>query len=223
MSSLVRNTISLLLAATALAACRADGPAGDGGGGIRVPIPPPNPNALCTAGAPAGSVVSIAEAGLLCQLTDPLNGVLDTCNITDPAKAIDGDFDTFAVAEYDLGALDPALAGSVTLTTDLPGPVPAGQVAGFIVSFPGGIVDASLLRNLTVTTSLNGTQQETVTSTGTLDLDVLGLIGGTDKALVGLRNTKAYNSVSLRVDSTLLTADVTHAVNIYDTCINAAP
>lgn len=230
MSAELLRRLAPLAVVAALAGCWADGADTTGGGGgvtppptpTPTPLPPPDPNLLCNAGAPAGTVVSVAEAGLLCTLTDPLNGVLDTCNITSPANAIDGNFDTFATAEYDVGALDPALAGSVSLTADLPAPVAAGNVAGFVISFPGGTLDASLLRNVTVSTALNGTAQESVTSTGSLDLDVLGLVGGTDQALVGLRNTKPYNSVTITVDSTVVSADVTHSVNIYDACISAA-
>ncbi|HUP92284.1 MAG TPA: hypothetical protein VM074_08560 [Solimonas sp.] len=181
-------------------------------------------NYRCITGAPAGSTSTATEAGLLCQLTDPLSGIVDTCNVSDVANASDGDLASFATMQYALGLLDPDLGGSETVTVDLPGTVPAGQPAAFLIDFPGGeIANASVLRSLTLTTLLNGTVQDTFALDNTLELDILGLMGPTDPALVGGFATQPYNQISLTVDAALLTADLFDAVRVYDACLAVTP
>ncbi|MBI3171586.1 MAG: hypothetical protein HYZ32_03220 [Hydrocarboniphaga effusa] len=223
-----------------LAACTASDPlggiipgAGDGGGGDCLllvmgvcVVGGPNtglPNHTCTQVAPAGSTVTVAESGPLCALTDPLNPTLNTCDVVDAALAVDGDYDSPARAQYVVGAVDPALEGFVSLTVDLPEVVNAGQVAAFLVQYPGGTVDASVFRGLTVSTALAGAEQETQTFDTLLDLDVLGLIGESPKVVVGFPNTQPYDRLTLTVDALLATADVINAVDIFEACLNAAP
>lgn len=180
----------------------------------------------CIATAPPGSVSTVSETGLLCTLTDPLNAILDTCSIQNPVAAIDGNFNSFATAQYAVGALDPALGGSVTLTVDLPGPVAAGQVAAFAVDFPAAtLVNISLLRDLTVSTALNGTAQEAHGANNAAQLDLLGtnIAGSPGRILVGFANSKPYNQLSLTVSAQLLSADLMNAVNIHEACIAATP
>lgn len=214
--------------------CRADGEGSGGGaggggtggtvGGGTVGGGGPIGNFRCVAGAPAGSVASATEAGFLCSLTDPLNPLIETCAVTDIANAADGNLSSFATVQYVLGALDPALGGSMTVNVGLPATFGPGQPAAFLIDFPGGeIVNASILRSLTLTTLLNGTVQETFALDNTLELDILGLLGPSDPALVGGFATQPYNALALTVDAALLTADALDAVRIYDACLAVAP
>ena len=93
-----------------------------------------------------------------------------------------------------------------------------------MVDVPGAsLLDASVLRSFTVRTLLNGSVQETASQTGTLALDVVGLIGGSGKSLVGFVATKPYNQVSISVSAMLLTADLPDAARVYEPCLALAP
>jgi hypothetical protein len=173
------------------------------------------PNHTCTAVAPAGSQVTTAESGLVCTVADA------ACGVENEAAVIDRNYETFATIQYVLGAIDPALGGTVSVAVDLPGPVAAGSVAAFLVEFPGGVLDLSLLRTLTVSTALNATEQEEAFFDSVLALDVLGLVPGSGRVLVGFRNTLPYNTLTLTVDALLATLDVTGAVRVHEACINA--
>jgi len=235
-----------IVVAMMLAGCTANGGFGDDGGGngggdggggdsclLRDPVtgiciiggPDTGlPNFTCTQVPAAGSTLTVSETGPLCTLTDPLNAALNTCDVENPNLTLDRDYDSAATVQYVVGALDPALGGVVSLAIGLPSTVPAGQVAAFVVDYPGGMVlDASLLRALNVVTTLDGVEQETTFFETLLDLDVLGLIGGSGKIVVGYPNTLPYNGLTLRVDATLLTGDITNAVNVYEACLNGAP
>lgn len=198
------------------------GAAGGGGAGGGSGIG--NLGALsCVRFAPTGSATSITEAGVLCQLTNPLNALIDTCSVVNPLNAIDGNVVTSAQMQYTVGALDPALGGSITLTVDLPMTIAAGQVAAFDIEFPGATLQAGLLDRLVVSTFRDGIPQETRGISATAQVDLLGtpLVGG-GRGLVGLITTDSYNRLSLTLDSTLLDADVVNpAVNVYEACIQA--
>lgn len=236
----VMKCAAMILGGMLLAGCSANDPlgginpgAGDGGGDDCLVIVLGNcvsggpntglPNHTCTHVAPAGSTVTVAESGPLCMLTDPLNPALNTCDVVDAPLAVDGDYDSPARAQYVLGAVDPALEAFVSLTVDLPEVVNAGQVAAFLVAYPGGTVDASVFRGLTVSTALAGVEQESETFDTPLDLDVLGLLADGQKVVVGFPNTMPYDRLTLTVDALLATVDVVNAVDIYEACLNAAP
>ncbi|HXG28932.1 MAG TPA: thrombospondin type 3 repeat-containing protein [Nevskiales bacterium] len=190
---------------------------GDGLGDACDPSTPVT-NFACTERAPAGTTTAEADGGVLCTLLGDL-----ICDVQNPNNAIDGDDDSFATVQYSVGALDPLLGGSESLLVNLPADEPAGQVAAFIIDVPGGLVDASLLRNFTVTTLNNGTVQEARGAGQTLELDLLGLLGGSGRSLIGFQNTQPYDQVVFTVNSTLLSVDVLDAVRVYETCLNAAP
>lgn len=226
-----------------LAACTANGGLGDGGGvnpgtgdgtggdcllsvgGLCVIGGPGTelPDHTCTQVPPGGAALTVAEAGLLCTLTDPLSPALNTCDVLDAPLMVDGSYDTPARVQYVVGAVDPLLGGNISLTVDLPVVVNAGQVAAFLVQYPGGLVDASVIRGLTVTTALAGVEQESNTYDTVLDLDVLGLMGASEKVLVGFPNTQPYNRITLTVDAFAASADVFNAVDVFEACLNARP
>lgn len=176
-------------------------------------------NYHCTATDPAGSVATATEAGLLCGLAD------NVCSVENENSAADRNYDSFGTIDYALGALDPLLGGSTGIDVQLPGTVAAGgsNVAAFLVEFAGGVVDAGLLRTLTVRTTSNGALQEEAFLDSLLGLDVLGLIPGTGKVLVGFHNTMPFNGMSLTADATLAAADVTGSLRVYEACIAAEP
>jgi len=210
------------------------------GVGDACPAGPTLPFAGCSTIAPNTSVVSKTESGLICMITETLTGsLLDSCAVQSPTLAVDQNLTTFATVQYDVGllglipTLGPALSGSIILTTTLPAPVAANQFAGFIMSIPGGTVDLSLLRNITITTRLAGSGQPGEQAGGNMfDLDLLGQgvagpAGGFDDTIfsLGFANTAPYDEVSLEIDASLLTVDLLEAVRVYETCtaVVAAP
>lgn len=232
--------IAASLALLLLAGCTADpggsaqdggsgGPGGgDGGGGdclIRDPVtnlcilgPGTDlANYRCTASAPSGSVATVTEGGLLCTLGEAV------CSVENVNSSADRNYDSFAVIDYALGAVDPLLGGSAGINVALPGSIPAGQVAAFLVEFAGGIVDAGVLRALVVSTEVNGVPQEQAALDSLLGLDVIGLIPGTGKVLVGFSNTLPYNGLTLTADATLVAADTTGSLRVYEACVGAEP
>jgi hypothetical protein len=235
MLATTRLTGSLL--ALALAACTANGgDAGGGGGsgngdgaggeclleigGLCVIGGPGSdlPNLRCTQTVPAGSAATFTTAGPLCTVTAPLEG----CIVYDPELAADGDYDTFATVDQVAGVVDPLLEGSITLSVQS-GPVAAGRVAAFLVSLPGGNVDANIFRGLTVSTSLGGVEQESATFDSLLQLDVLGIVGDFGKVLVGFSNTMIYDQLHLTTDAFVVGADIFDTVSVYEACTDAAP
>jgi hypothetical protein len=175
------------------------------------------PNHVCTQTAAAGSVVSTEVFGPFCALGDM------ACAVHDPELAIDGDFDTFATMIYSLGLLDLLSEGGVSLTVDLPGSIPAGQVAAFLVNLPGGVLEAGVLETLSVSTELNGTPAESRSFSTVLTVDVLGVVPDSGLVLVGFVNEQPYNRLTLTSSASLLALDLGDDVHVHEACVNAVP
>ena len=180
----------------------------------------------CTQYTLPGATVAEVKSGLLCTL---LGGA--ACGLIDGVNAIDGAPFTAAEVVYRAGLLDPLLQGSSGLKVILPQVVPAGRLASFDVAVDTGLLAATVGRNITVSTSLNGVPAES-RGTGTLlALEVFNLrrvLGieldaDVQRGLVGFVNTMPYNEVELTVSSAILTVDLTPALKVYDTCLNGAP
>ncbi|MBU3821595.1 DUF11 domain-containing protein [Flavobacteriaceae bacterium XHP0103] len=82
----------------------------------------------------------------------------------------------------------------------------AGTNTGFIIRDTNDLLQADLLNTLTVTTYLNGTEQESETGAGLLALEALGLVNITPSEtdgfnLVGFTTTLPYDEVQLTVGS----------------------
>ncbi|WP_034385931.1 Ig-like domain-containing protein [Deinococcus sp. YIM 77859] len=73
----------------------------------------------------------------------------------------------------------------------------AGQVVGFAVRRPGGLLDLGVLTNLTLVTYLNGQPQETRSGASVLDLALL--TPGSDIQTVAFRTSQPFDSVELRL------------------------
>ncbi|HUS25375.1 MAG TPA: thrombospondin type 3 repeat-containing protein, partial [Candidatus Binatia bacterium] len=196
---------------------------GDGDGDACDP-PPVLEARQCSGGAPVGSTVSVQQSGILCTLTDPAAPLLRTCDVVSPDNVIDRDFDSFAILQYNVGAFDTqGLGGSETVRVKLPAPVPANRIAAFIIDVPGGTVDASIMRNFTVSTRRNNAPAETHGAQNTFELDLLGQLSDPVRRLVGFLNTQPYDELAFTVDSSLVTVDLTDAVRVYEACTASIP
>jgi hypothetical protein len=180
---------------------------------------------VCTATAPSGSTTEVGTGGLIggpltTLLTLLGGGSLTTLlsSVTSPDNVIDSDlssFATFTTTAGGLGALN-----SVDLNVLLPGAMNlVGSYAVFGISFPAGTVDLSLLDQITVTTFLNSTQQETVV----FDSIVLDLLGqnafGGEPIWFGLLATKNFNRVALSLSSALLSVNLGEALYAHELCL----
>jgi hypothetical protein len=195
----------------------------DGDGVAETPVAP-GQGFVCEGRAPSGSTTEVGTGGLVGgPLTALLLGLgggsLTTLlnSVTEPNNVIDGKLPTFATFTTTAGGL--GALNSVDLNVRLPGAMNlVGSYAVFGISFPAGTVDLSVLDQITVTTFLNSTQQETVVF-DSIVLDLLGqnLFGG-DPIWFGLLATKNFNRVTLSLSSGLLSANVGEALFAHELC-----
>jgi hypothetical protein len=179
---------------------------------------------VCEQLAPSGSTTEVGTDGLVGgPLTTLLNllggGSLTTLtnSVTSPDNVIDGQLGTYATFTTTAGGL--GALNSVDLNVLLPGAMNlVGSYAVFGISFPGGTVDLSLLDQITVTTFLNSTEQETVVF-DSIVLDLLGQnVFGGEPIWFGLLATKNFNRVSIAVSSAVLSANVGEQLYVHELC-----
>jgi hypothetical protein len=197
----------------------------DGGRNGNIPPGTNITDYVCTSYARSGSTTAVTEEGALCALTDPLNPLLNTCDVVNPDNAKDRNPDTFSEMLYTVGAADVALGGSINLTVSLPNMVQPGHVAAFDVQSPGTVLTAEVLEDIVVAASVNGVEVESAGSGEPLELILFGtpLVGG-ERRLVGFVNTMAYNELTIKFASTVLGAAVlSAALNVHEACTHAAP
>lgn len=105
-----------------------------------------------------------------------------------------------------------AISGSKYVDVTYSGPaIPAGGQAGFVIKNNGGLLNASLLGGITITTYLGNQLQETATTTG----GVLSakLLSGGQKQFVGFKTTKPFDEIKFTVSST--SVDLSAGINFY--------
>ena len=211
------------------------GPANDGTGPSNItqggkPVAPPL-HFICTTGATAyGDVTTqVGANGLvgdqLTALLDQLGGASATTllnSVINPNNVIDGKLSTFATFQL-TASLFGGPIDSVDLSVVMPAgvTVPAGKFAVFGISFPSDTVGLSLLQNATVSTSLAGVEQESNVETNALLLSLLGATVVGDPALwLGVETTKPYDTATLSLAPTVLSADVGDALHAYEMCVD---
>lgn len=181
-------------------------------------------NFVCQQGAKAyGDVTTEVGAnglvgGLLSTLLDLLGADTVTRllnSVTDEPYAVDGHLATYSTFSLTLGLLG-GLLSSVDESVLFPSQVPAGTFAVFGVSFPTALVDLSLFNQISVTTYLGDTEQETTTYSQS-DLDLLGLTAD-QPAFIGLKSHKAFDRVTIGLTPGLLSVDVGDAMHVHELC-----
>lgn len=180
-------------------------------------------NFVCTRSA---GRTATTEAGVNGLLGDSiLGGLLGTLgaetvtrllgSVTEPERAIDGDFHTYSTFTRTLDLL--GLVTSVDQSVIYEDPVAAGGYAVFALGFPIATVELALVNTVTVTTFNGDTEAESV-SRSVNALDLLGLIGVSDRfAFVGVKTTEPYTRATIALSSGLA-VNVGEAMHVYDFC-----
>jgi hypothetical protein len=137
--------------------------------------------------------------------------------VNNPDNVLSSNAAEFATIDLDLSVL----TGAAALEVIAPAGVtyPAGQIAGYTVSVPGAPLDASVIPQITISTSLNGTTQDTATFTQLLSANLLELLTNDTPFFLGVQTTKAFDSVEISADPVLASALAT--LDVYQACSNA--
>ncbi|MDT0495990.1 Ig-like domain-containing protein [Algiphilus sp. W345] len=139
------------------------------------------------------------------------------CLVDDEINVIDDDFDNFAKMIIPVGLLQGYT--QITVSAAEGTEFAAGGVPGFIISRPANaLLSAELISQLTVTTLLDGEEQQTTNEIMPLRLTLLGLLGDEQQVLVTLPEPAAepHDALRLRFSSGLLSALAT--TNVYSAC-----
>ncbi|MBF9238612.1 T9SS type A sorting domain-containing protein [Hymenobacter sp. BT683] len=121
-------------------------------------------------------------------------GIVSVCGfngIEDPEHAVDKDLSNYATFNNLATVSCPS---ALTVALEGSQPAPAGYYAGFVIgSGSDGLLDASVLSGLRVTTYLNGVKQESQTGIGVLELRLLP----DGKTQVSFPSTLAFDEVKI--------------------------
>ena len=137
--------------------------------------------------APNATAVSAPEGGILCL----------GCDVQNPNSAIDTDLLSLATITAPVSLLG---ASSVLSVDDTSTTYPVGRRVGFVIADPAGaLLTATLLQNITVRATLNGTVVSSADLGSLLNLDLLGtsLIGGVAPSYASFVPTSQFNGVDL--------------------------
>ncbi|MEE4000731.1 hypothetical protein V1T75_10310, partial [Tenacibaculum sp. FZY0031] len=134
------------------------------------------------------------------------------CGISDAGNIIDTDSSSFASVSTLIGL---GVTHTLTITDNTAGEfLESGGYAGFLIENTS-LLQADLLNAITVTTYLDGVQQETNTSTSLLTLD--SPILGTDQFYVGFYTSANYDAIEISISSL---AGIASTTNIYAAVTN---
>ncbi|MES2682188.1 MAG: hypothetical protein V4650_01615 [Pseudomonadota bacterium] len=182
---------------------------------------------VCTAGARTygpNPTTEVRVNGLVGSAVTDLLDMLGAGTVTQlqnsvVAKELVVDNNLSTAAQYNLsvGLLGGAIS-SIDLAVGLNSPAPAAKFAVFLLTFPIGTVEASLIQSVTVTTFLGGVQQDQAV----IDASTLDLAGQVSTAetirFVGLKATLPYDEATISLSPTLVSANVGNAMNVHELC-----
>ncbi|TXF89115.1 tandem-95 repeat protein [Neolewinella aurantiaca] len=164
-------------------------------------------NGTCSDTVSVLYVDSAASSGCNDPITGPdvivdnsgaIGGICLLCNTGDAQNVVDGNLRNFL--EYnDLVSL----LGSSSLISvkDTVNVYPAGSRAGYVIAFPGGLLNASVLSGIEIRTYLNDILQETGNTS--LGLVTAAALGGANQQRVGFVTTLPYDEVEILYNSTV--------------------
>lgn len=110
---------------------------------------------------------------------------------------VDDDLSSYATVDLLASAI-----GEASISMKLPYSVPGGSEAGYLISIDGSLLGVGALSNFTLTTYLNGTQQESYGSNSPLvSLSLLG--GGSNLNYLSFTTQSAFDEIQLTIDANL--------------------
>lgn len=181
---------------------------------------------ICTASAQSrfGSTTEVGANGLVGGTLTPLLNTLGAGpattllnSVVDKDLTIDGDILTGSTFTLPVGLLL-GLVDTVDQSVLLPTAQPAGTFAVFGVILPPGTVQLSLTDTISVTTFLNGVEQETQDFDQTA-LDLLGFTAlGDSIGFFGLRSTQPFDRATISLNQLLVSANVGPAMYVHEMC-----
>ncbi|MFD1582346.1 cartilage oligomeric matrix protein, partial [Microbulbifer halophilus] len=131
------------------------------------------------------------------------------CSVTDEGFVIDNNLDNAARI-----SVPAALTGSAFIqVTDTSQTYTGAHRVGFVVQNPDTVIDLTLLETITITTLLNGTEQESFTGSSLVALSVLG---GGDQALVSFDSTLDFNQVQIDLGAL---ASLVNDLDVFSACV----
>lgn len=167
---------------------------GDGIGDACDPIDDSDPETAYTCGTAESApfkpfrspgATAVGDTSLLC-----LNGCVDS-----PENVVDSNFLNSAMINAPLN-----LVGTVDLKAVDNGEIYEGpNRLGVAIVEPDQLLSLSLLGTLTVTTGLNGAEQETFTDLTLANLDLLGQLNGGEAGFLVFDTTEDFNEVTVSV------------------------
>ena len=137
------------------------------------------------------------------------------CAVQNPEYAIDNDNTTYALIQVPVEA-----GGSASLSVlDALSTYSSGSFAGFAIQDENDILQVELFNNITITTYLDGVEQESQTSTNLADLSVLVEVIGSGAGIynVGFNTTLPFDEVEISVGSL---ASVINLIRVYGAFID---
>ncbi|XZF14009.1 hypothetical protein ACTHGU_19695 [Chitinophagaceae bacterium MMS25-I14] len=124
--------------------------------------------------------------------------------LTNPQNITDGDKTTFGTLTVPAGT--PLLSQPVFVSAlDEQSVYPAGNKAGFVISYSASLLTANVLNSLSIETYLHGQLQDSInlgTGSGGITLSALAAAGNNEKE-VSITTTKPFNEIRLVTDNTL--------------------
>ncbi|NJX14654.1 DUF7507 domain-containing protein [Tamlana crocina] len=140
------------------------------------------------------------------------------CEVDNAVNAISEDTSDFALINIVAG-----VAGTASLSVqDVLADYPVGTEAGFVIRDTNNLLQADLLNALTITTYLDGVQQEQQTANNLLALEALGLVNITPTTtdsfyVVKFTTTLSFDEVQLTVGSLV---GVINSIEVYGAYID---
>ena len=155
----------------------------------------------CPTGTTFKPFVNASPTDTTFTASSNVNGVctngIGICSVTDVNNVTDPTTNLPATISVSLGLLG---ADAAITVKDNTGSFPAGDVAGFIISFPAAqLITLSLFEPITVTTINNGVDGASGVNTRDVALDLLTLLSD-PQAFVGLTVTATTQFNALRID-----------------------
>lgn len=134
------------------------------------------------------------------------------CNVANPGNVATADQNDHATINLPVGLIG---AGQITVT-DSTAVYSGGMPVGFVVSVPSELLSVDLLKDLSLTTYLDGAPQETFQNPELLNLDLLALLGNPNAFFVNATTTKPFDGVRITKSSLL---SVFPQTRVYGACV----